>query len=129
MDNDNKKLIRYADEARERFKDTEAYKESELRTAGYTSDDWNALSSGMDEIMEGFAKLRTGGAAPDGEQARSQTDKLKQFITECLYTCTDEILSGLGQMYVADERFRRNIDRHGEGTAEYIAACINSRCS
>ena len=45
-----------------------------------------------------------------------------------MYTCTDEILSGLGRLYVADERFTKNIDKHGEGTAEYVSACIKSYC-
>ena len=35
---------------------------------------------------------------------------------------------GLGEMYVADDRFRKNIDRHGEGTAEFVSACIKSYC-
>ena len=78
--------------------------------------------------MEGFAELKTEGFAPDDEPARLQVEKLKQFITERMYTCTDEILAGLGQMYVADERFTKNIDKHGEGTAEYVSACIKICC-
>ena len=121
---DNKGLFAY--EARRRWGDTEAYKESERRTAGYTADDWNDLSAGLDELMEGFARLKKNGISPGDEQAISQTDKLRSFITERMYTCTDEILAGLGEMYVADERFTRNIDRHGEGTAAYIAECIKN---
>lgn len=119
----------YADEARKRWGDSEAYKESEQRTAGYTQSDWNELSSGMDAIMEGFAELKAEGVAPDDEPARLHVEKLKQFITERLYICTDEILAGLGQMYVADERFTKNIDKNGAGTAEYTAECIKSYCS
>jgi hypothetical protein len=78
--------------------------------------------------MAGFAELKADGASPDSEQSRRQVEKLKQFITEKMYTCTDEILAGLGQMYVADERFTKNIDKHGDGTAEYIGECINSYC-
>ena len=118
----------YEKEVRERWGDTAPYKESEQHTAGYTQSDWNELSSGMDAIMEGFAELKTEGFAPDDEPARLQVEKLKQFITERMYTCTDEILAGLGQKYVADERFTKNIDKHGEGTAEYISACIKSYC-
>ena len=58
-----------------------------------------------------------------------QVEKLKQFITGRMYTCTDEILSGLGQMYVADERFTKNIDKHGEGTAAYVSECIKRCCA
>ncbi len=120
---------RYSNEVRERWGDNTAYKESEQRTAGYTQSDWNELSSGMEAIIAGFAELKAEGVAPDAERAHLQVEKLKQFITERMYTCTDEILSGLGQMYVTDERFTKNIDKHGEGTAAYIAECIKSYCS
>lgn len=114
----------YSDEVRERWGDTEAYRESERRTAGYSQSDWNALYDGIDAIMAGFAELKADGASPDSERTHLQVEMLRQFITENMYTCTDEILAGLGQMYVADERFTKNIDKHGDGTAEYIGECI-----
>ncbi len=120
---------RYTNEVRERWGDTAAYKESEKRTANYTAADWSELSSGMDAIMKGFAELKGNGVAPDDESARLQVEKLKEFITERMYTCTDEVLSGLGQMYVADDRFTKNIDKHDTGTAEYTAECIKSYCA
>lgn len=118
----------YADEARERWGDTGAYKESEQRTAGYTQSDRSELYRGMDAIMEGFSQLKQSSIAPDGEQARTQVERLREFITERMYACTDEILAGLGEMYVADARFAGNIDRHGAGTAAYTAECIRSYC-
>ena len=121
-------IKQYADEVRERWGDTEAYRESERRTANYSQSDWDALYDGMDAIMAGFAELKADGASPDSEQSRRQVEKLRQFITDNMYTCTDEILAGLGQMYVADERFTKNIDKHCDGTATYIGECINSYC-
>ena len=118
----------YAKEARERWGDNAAYKESEQRTANYTAADWSELSAGMDVIMAGFTELKSSGVAPDAKPARLQVEKLKQFITERMYTCTDEILSGLGQMYIADDRFTKNIDKHGDGTAVYVSECIKSYC-
>lgn len=78
--------------------------------------------------MAGFAELKADGASPDSERTHLQVEMLRQFITDNMYTCADEILAGLGQMYVADERFTKNIDKHGDGTAEYISECINSYC-
>ena len=50
-------------------------------------------------------------------------------IMKCIqYTCTDEILAGLGKMYIADERFKKNIDKYGEGTAEFAAGAIAMYC-
>lgn len=119
----------YTNEAHKRWGETEAYKESERRTANYSQSDWNALYDGMDAIMSGFAELKEEGASPDSEQARLQVEKLRLFITERMYTCTDEILAGLGQMYVVDERFKKNIDKHDEGTAAYVSKCIKYYCS
>ncbi len=116
----------YSDEARKRWGKTDAYKESERRTAGFSQNDWEELSGGMDEIMSGFARLNAEGISPGSEGARLQVGKLKSFISERLYTCTDEILAGLGEMYAADERFAQNIDRHGEGTALYVRDCIRA---
>ena len=119
----------YEKEVRDRWGDTGAYKESERRTADYSADDWSELSAGMDAIMTGFAELKTEGISPDAEPARQQVEKLKQFITERMYTCTDDILSGLGQMYVTDDRFTKNIDKHGEGTAVYVSESIKCYCA
>ena len=119
---------RYEKEVRERWGDTEAYSECEQRTADYDLADWNELSAGMDAIMAGFAELRSNGISPHDGPARLQVERLKRFITEHMYTCTDEILAGLGQMYVADERFKNNIDKRGENTAAYVSECIKSYC-
>ena len=119
----------YTEEAFERWGDSDAGRECERRTAGYTQDDWSELSDGMDAIMEGFAKLHARGVAPDHEKPRLQVRKLQQFITDRMYTCTDEILAGLGQLYVTDERFTKNIDKHGEGTAAYVSECIKNYCA
>lgn len=119
----------YAKEVRERWGDTAAYKESERHTADYDLADWSELSAGMDAIMAVFAELKNEGFVPDSEPARLQVERLKEFITDKMYTCTVEILSGLGQMYAADERFTKNIDKHCEGTAAYVSECIKSYCA
>jgi hypothetical protein len=52
----------------------------------------------------------------------------QQCITDNLYPCTDEILAGLGQMYVCDERFTANLDKYGEGTAKLMSDAIKIYC-
>lgn len=64
------------------------------------------------------------GFSPDNGSAKVQVER----ITDNFYTCTNEILAGLGQMYTADERFKTNIDKHGEDTAEFVSQCIESYC-
>ena len=66
--------------------------------------------------------------APDSVAAQNLTEKLQTHITENYYQCTKEILAGLGRMYVADERFKSNIDKHGVGTAQFIREAIAIYC-
>ena len=71
---------------------------------------------------------KANGAEVDSDLAQVLVAKLQSHITENYYTCTNEILAGLGKMYVADERFKKNIDKYGEGTAEFAATAIEVYC-
>ena len=79
--------------------------------------------------MKVFAWCMKRGSTPDSADAQALVKALQDYITENYYLCTKEILAGLGQMYVADERFQSNIDKHADGTAEFIRASINAYCS
>ncbi|MGN1123787.1 MAG: TipAS antibiotic-recognition domain-containing protein, partial [Eubacterium sp.] len=80
-----------------------------------------------DEFMQIFAEIgKVKHLSPDCEEAQRLIKKLQNFITDNYYTCTDEILKGLGEMYVSDERFKNNIDKAGGiGTAEFTSKAIN----
>ena len=118
----------YKSEAQARWGDTAAYKEHAEKTKGYGEDKWNGLGEAMDAVFGDFALCMKDGAASDGEQAQSLVKRLQTHITENHYNCTKQILFGLGQMYVADERFKVNIDRHGVGTAAYVSEAIAAYC-
>ena len=118
----------YAKEAKEKWGGTAAYKESAEKTKGYTKEKQNEVNSGMDRLIDEFAECKRSGFAPHSSEAQALVKKWQDFITENYYTCTKEILSGLGEMYVADERFKANIDRHGTGTAEFMKAAIEQYC-
>ena len=78
----------------------------------------------MMATLSEFADCMKAGAAPGDPEPQALVDKLQKTITDFYYTCTDEILADLGKMYTADERFRTNIDKNGEGTAEFISKAI-----
>lgn len=111
-------------EAKEKWGKTEAYQEYAEKTKNYSQEKHNALASGLDAIMAEFSLCMKAGNTPQSADAQVLVKKLQGHITENYYTCTPAILAGLGQMYVADGRFKANIDRHGEGTAEFIAKAI-----
>ena len=114
----------YETEARSRWGNTAAYREHERKTKNYTKEKWTEANEGLMAIFAEFAALKNSGASADSAEAQALITKLQAHITENYYTCTDEILAGLGKMYVADERFKKNIDKYGEGTAEFAAEGI-----
>ena len=117
-------MKKYETEARSRWGNTDAYCEHEQKTKNYTNEKWAEANDGLMAIFVEFAACKNGGASADSAEAQALVAKLQAHITANYYTCTDEILSGLGKMYVADERFKKNIDKYGEGTAEFAAEGI-----
>ena len=118
----------YENEARERYGNTAAYREHEQKTKNYTKEKWAEANNGLMTIFAEFAACKQNGAEADSDEAQALVAKLQAHITENYYACTDEILAGLGEMYVADERFKKNIDKYGEGTAEFAATAIEVYC-
>lgn len=116
------------DEVKEKWGETSAYKEYAERTKNYSKQKWDNLAEKMDRIMEAFAVCMKKGEAPESAAAQKLVETLKGHITDNYYNCTDEILLGLGQMYVADERFKNNIDKHACGTASFILKAIQAYC-
>ena len=116
--------IDYRTEARSRWGNTDAYREHEQTTKSYTKEKWAEANDGLMAIFAEFAACKDRGLSSDSTEAQALVAKLQAHITANYYTCTDEILAGLGKMYVADERFKKNIDKYGEGTAEFVAEGI-----
>ena len=114
----------YSTEARERYGGTAAYREHEQKTKNYTKEKWAQANDGLMAIFAEFAVCKDSGASADSDEAQALVAKLQAHITANYYTCTDEILAGLGKMYVADERFKKNIDKYGDGTADFVADAI-----
>ena len=114
----------YEAEARERYGNTVAYREHEQKTKNYTKEKCAEANDGLMAIFAEFATCKNNGVSADSAEAQALVAKLQVHITANYYTCTDEILAGLGKMYVADERFKKNIDKYGEGTAEFASEGI-----
>ena len=115
----------YKIESRSRWGNTDAYREHEQKTKNYTKEKWKEVNDGLMAIFAEFASVKDSGMSADSIEAQSLVAKLQTHITANYYTCTDEILAGLGKMYVADERFKKNIDKYGEETAEYVGMAIS----
>ncbi len=125
---DNTEYENYKNDVKEKWGNTEAYKEYIQKAKGYSKGNFNSLTDGMDSLMKEFSDCMNSGATFDSKEAQILVGKLQNYITENFYTCTSEILAGLGQMYIADERFKVNIDKHSVGTAEFVSESIEYYC-
>ena len=103
--------MKYENEVKERWSKTQAYAEFIEKTKDYSKERFADINTGLEYIFRDFAELMKSGTEPDFVDAQTLVKKLQDYITENYYNCTDEILVGLGQMYVADERFQSNIDK------------------
>lgn len=117
---------KYKEEIISRWGGTAAYGQSRIREEGYQQEDWNRLAMEMEELIKEFAQMRR--TDPKSPQAQQLVGKWQGFISDNYYDCTPEILSGLGQMYVGDERFKETFDKHGDGTAEFASQAIAAYC-
>ena len=118
----------YDSEVRSLYGNIEAYREYEKKTKNYTKEKYAEANDGLMAIFAEFAACKNSGTCADSAEAQALVAKLQAHITANYYTCTDEILAGLGKMYVTDERFKKNIDKYGEGTAEFAADAIEIYC-
>ena len=121
-------MSNYDIEVKERWGETDAYKEYAEKTVGYAKDKWQQVNDGLNAVLAKFADRKNNGYTADSPEAQALVKELQNYITENYYTCTNEILAGLGQMYVADERFKTNIDKHSFGTAEFMSQAIKIYC-
>ena len=125
---DTKKIDEYAAQAKASWGNTPAYKEFEEKSKGRTKEQDRDISLGMMDIFAEFGAIRT--TDPASEEAQALVKKLQGYITENFYTCTDEILNGLGKMYSGGGEFTKNIDNYGgEGTAEFAHQAIEIYCN
>lgn len=124
---DTKKIDEYARQAKASWGKTDAYKEYEQKSTGRSKEEQQTINVKMMEIFAEFGKIKN--QSPDGEAAAGLAKKLQDFITEHFYTCTDEILLGLGAMYAGGGEFTTNIDKvGGEGTAVFADKAIQAYC-
>ncbi|MCI2047965.1 MAG: MerR family transcriptional regulator [Faecalibacterium sp.] len=117
----------YAAEAAERWGKTEAYRESEKRHAAYTDTQEAAIAEDANAIFAAFAAHMD--QAPGAPEVQALVKRWQDHITKYHYTCTKEILAGLGQMYVGDARFTETLDRFGDGNARFMSEAIAAYCA
>ena len=123
-----KEINKYNAEAKEKWSNTSEYKEYEEKSKNRTKQEFEDINDRFMNIFSEIGKLKD--LSVEDEKVQEKIKELQQFITANYYTCTNEILYSLGQMYVNDERFKNNIDNAGgEGTAKFVSEAILVYCS
>ncbi|MFJ5261018.1 MerR family transcriptional regulator [Streptomyces sp. NPDC088387] len=114
----------YDEEARQRWGDTDAYRETQRRAATYTKEDWKRLTEGFDAIHRRMADHMTAGIPADSETAMDTAEEHRLFMTDAHYDVSHDMHTRLGEMYVADARFTATYDKIRPGLAVYLRDAI-----
>jgi hypothetical protein len=114
----------WADEAEQRWGDTDAYRESQRRMAAYTKQDWLEVKSQSDAALRAFAGAMASGQPADGPVARQLAEGQRQFLNRWFYDCDHEMHRGLAEIHVSDERFTATFDSVAPGLARYVHDAI-----
>ncbi len=123
---DNEEFNQYANEVKEKWGNTSQYEEYKIRNR--SRQELEGINNRFMNIFTELGSLKH--LSVEDEKVQEKIKSLQEFITDNYYSCTKEILKGLGKMYVNDERFRNNIDRAGgNGTAEFVNQAIYRYCS
>ena len=124
---DKSEIEQYKQEARERWGGTEAYQEYVMKQMRLTPDESRRQGEEVMSYLKAFGDLRH--LPPECETVQQKVKGLQELFTRNFYNCTNQILAALGEMYVDNERFRRNIDKEsGEGTAVFLRDAIRVYC-
>src|SRR5215211_3630804 len=118
----------HAEEAQQRWGETESYNESNRRVSNYTKEDWQQLKAEEEETRTRLAAAFEAGLAHNSEEAMAAVEAHRKHISRWFYECSYEMHRGLMEMYVSDERFRSHYDTQTPGLADFIreAALANA---
>lgn len=124
----NEEFNQYANEVKEKWSNTSEYEEFKQKSKNKSEQELESINNKFMNIFKEIGTLKH--LSIEDEKVQEKIKSLQKFITDNYYKCTNEILNGLGQMYINDARFRNNIDKAGgEGTAKFVSEAITIYCS
>jgi DNA-binding transcriptional MerR regulator len=119
----------YDAEVEERWGDTEAYAQSQRRTASYSKEDWLRIKAEGEDVERRFAEALRSGVPADSDQAMDIAEAHRQQISRNFYDCPPEMHAGLGRMYVEDERFTAHYEQIAPGLAQYVSTAVQANAA
>jgi DNA-binding transcriptional MerR regulator len=125
---DDAKIEEYKKEAKERWGETDAFKESERKTSKYGKADWDEIKVESGDIFTKLAALMAEGKSPADDAVQEQIGRWFKHINDRFYACTPEIFRGLADMYVGDARFTATYDKVRPGLAQFKRDAMHIYC-
>ena len=116
----------YAAEAERRWGDTDAWRQSQRRTGGYSKRDWIEIKAEGEAVDAAFVAAKRAGLAADSEPAMDAAEQHRQHINDRFYDLSHEFHRNLGDMYLADPRFTATYDDQEPGLARYVRDAIHA---
>ena len=115
----------YAAEAEERWGETEAWTQSQTRTAALTKPDWLDIKAATEANEAAFADAMRAGEAVDSAHVQELVDAHRAGVCR-FWDCSPEAHKNLADMYLADDRFHKHYDDVAPGLAEYVNRAIHA---
>ncbi|WP_433784359.1 MerR family transcriptional regulator [Actinomycetospora sp. CA-101289] len=119
----------YQEEARERWGDTEAWRQSQERTSRYTKADWQAIKAEADGINARFVEALQAGEPADSPSAMDAAEDHRRHITRWFYDCPAEMHANISEMYVSDPRFTKTYEDMAPGLAQYVHDAVHANAA
>jgi len=119
----------YEAEVEERWGETEAWAQSQRKTAAYAKEDWVRIKAEADDVLHRFAAAQSAGVPADSEQAMDVAEEHRQHISRWFYDCPPQMHAGLGRMYVEDERFTATYEQVSPGLAQYVSTAVQANAA
>jgi DNA-binding transcriptional MerR regulator len=116
----------YEDEVKQRWGTTDAYRVSARRTKSYTEADWRTLKAEQAAIYADALGALNDGVSADDARAMDIAERHRLSIDRWFYPCSPKMHCGLADLWEADRRYADNIDKHGLGLTEYLAAAVRA---
>jgi DNA-binding transcriptional MerR regulator len=119
----------HAQEAEQRWGDTDAWRESHRRTSTYNREDWLHITAAQEDLEERFARALRRGVPARAREARDLAEEHRRHLCQHFYDVDHQVHRGLADLYVEDERFAAPYDRRHPGLAQYIADAVRANAA
>lgn len=120
------RIEEYQEEAKEKWGDTDAWRESQRRSARYTKEDWVEIKAQADANISAFVEAMRAGEPADSPVAMDLAEEHRRHLSRWFYDCGPEMHRGLGDLYISDPRYLATYDELHPGFSQYVRDAIHA---